>query len=225
MALAIAAMTFTSCGNNAKPAANADADTTVIDSTTAAVAPEDVQTLTNQLGANLKAKDASAIATLLTSAKTKAAEIAKNNPEQAKQYVAQLQAWVKNNAAALKNIVTTSTNSTVGAAVSTAIGAVSQINPDEVVTSIANAAKTDAKAAGEQLLNNVKQGATDAVANSKVGETVEKAKAAKEAIENAPAEAQKKANEKINEATQKASEKANKAVNDAASKALKGIGL
>lgn len=239
MFAAVAALTFTACGNSSKGGAETDSvsDTTAVtDSSAAAVAPEDANALTGQLSKLVEAKDANAVAKLLESAKQKAAEMAKNNPEQAKAYVSALQTWVNNNAAAIKAAVANAGNTTVANAVSTAVGAVSTINPDDVVKSIAASAESDAQAAGSKLLESAKAGAAEAVENSKVGEAAEKAAETKKAIDEAPqkaadavnkkvSEAQEKANKKANEAVNKANKKVNDAVNNATNKALKGLGL
>lgn len=248
MVAAVAALTLASCDNkNAAP--QAGADSTVVDSATvdsevaAVVGSGDVEQLTSQLAQQLDAKDAGAVVSLLSAAREKAAELAKNDPEQAKQYVSQLQEWVKANAAAIKGVVASAGDEAVSNAVSNAIGAVTTINPSDVVNSIAAATEADAKNAGAQLLEKAKEDAANAVKDSKVGEAAEKAadaaekvKSAKEAVENAPAAAKKaaedaankgreKVNKKVNETANKVNEATSKAVNDAAGKALKGLGL
>ena len=107
----------------------------------------------------------------MESAKAKASDMAKNNPEQAKQYVSELQKWVSSNSGTIKTLVASTTDNTVANTVATAIGAVTSINPTDVVNSVANAAKTDAKAIGEKFLQNAKAGAAEAVTNSKAIES------------------------------------------------------
>lgn len=249
MAFALSAMLFASCGNKtAAPNANADStavsDSMAVDSTSqAAVASDDVNELTGHLGQLLQAKDAKGLTALLESAKEKAAALAKTDPEAAKAYVSQLQNWLKGNAATIKTLVSSTGNDAVTNAVNTAIGAVTTINPEDVVNSLASQAKGDAQKAGAQLLEQAKEGVTQAVENSKVGEAaskaadvVNKAKAAKEAIDKAPAEAKQaakeaaqkavdKANKKAEERAEQGRQKAADAVNHAAGKALKGLGL
>ena len=249
MAFVAASLMFASCGNKSE-SANTNADSTEVadsahaDSTkSAAVASDDVEQLAGQLTQQLNAKDANALTALLVSAKEKAAELAKNDPEKAKAYVSYLQNWIKSNASTIKTMVSTAGDDAVTKAVSTAIGAVTTIDPSDVVNSIASAAESDARGAGAQLLENAKEGVANAVKDSKVGEAAtkaadaaEKAKAAKEAVENAPAAAKKAAKDAANKAVEKASKKAeedankankkvNEAVNNAAGKALKGLGL
>ena len=245
LAIAASAMLLAACGNSSKPAASADSTSTSADTTAQTAptaqasdseAPADAKELTSQLAACVAEKNPQKLAALLESAKAKASDMAKNNPEQAKQYVSELQKWVSSNSSTIKTLVASTTDNTVANTVATAIGAVTSINPTDVVNSVANAAKTDAKAIGEKFLQNAKAGAAEAVTNSKVGETVDKAIKTKEAIENAPSElkskgqkevnkAADKANKKINEAAEKANKKVNDAVNTATNKALKGLGL
>ena len=230
LATVVVAMTFASCGNKTQPSANAEADSTEMstDSTkvVAADIPEDVKALTSQLAEKLDANDASGIAATIEGAKAKAVEMAKNNPEKAKEYLTKLQVWLKSNAEGLKKVVANAGNSTISNALNSAVTAVSAASPDALLSGLTNAAE-NVKDAGEAALNNAKEGRENGA---------EKAEDAKEAVKSAQAKVQKNAQEKINEAkdeatkklndaSNKAGKKANKAINDAAKEAAKGLGL
>ena len=100
MAIAVAAMTFTSCCNNCKtnaPKANADSATTEAvagDSAVTAEAPASPDQLIEQLNEKVKAKDDKGVAALLTAAQSKMAELAQKDPKEAQAYVAKLQQWM-----------------------------------------------------------------------------------------------------------------------------------
>ena len=86
MALAVAAMTISSCNNGKTnaPKANADSDTTesvATDSATTAAAPASADQLIEQLNEKVKAKDDKGVAALLTAAQTKMAELAQKDPK------------------------------------------------------------------------------------------------------------------------------------------------
>ncbi|WP_148295554.1 hypothetical protein [Prevotella dentasini] len=230
--IALAAMTLTSCNNGSKTTTS-DADSAMADTAAATSdsnesgnttvlkgAPANIQTLIKTLNERVKAKDGKNVALLLADAQTKLAEMAKNNPEEAKNYITALQTWLKDNAASIQTAVAGAGNSDAANAVAAAMSTITKLNPENVLKSLSGAAAKDAQDAGSQLMENAK--------NSNAGKAIEQAKAMKAAVEDAPgnakakaAEAANKATRKANEAVNKANEKANKAVNDAADKALK----
>ncbi len=217
-AAVIAAFTFSSCGNNAKPAANADSASVSTDSAatdTAATAKE----LVSQLSDKLKSGNADGIATLLTQAQAKIADLAKNNPEQAKEYVSQVQTWILANKDAIKTTLAKVNNSTLTNTVNTALVSVSQIDPSNVVSSLKNSATSAVKDAAESAVNGAAEAKTGVEnAASKASDAVN---TAKEAVKNAPANVK----EKAAEVKDKAVEQTKSAAGDAANKAMKGLGL
>lgn len=241
MTMAVAALTFASCGNKTDANANGDStktDTTAQvanDSTTsiaagdAKAAPATVAALTKEIQAKINAKDTQGLQTLLSNAKAKITELAKTDPAQAKAYVSQLQQYINQHASEIKSIA--GGNATI----TQAVDEVKNLNPEKVVSAIASAATTDAKNIANSAAETAKSTAEQAVTN-KVNEATSAANAAKEAAETKAAnevnkaqnkanEAVNKANKKANDAVNKANKKANDAVNKATNKALKGLGL
>ena len=186
--MAVAAIGFTSCGNKTQQA-EAAADSTAVELTTA---DEEADAAVAMLNSNLESADASKFQKALDEVKAKIADLVKSNPEAAKQYVAKVQSFLKENADKIKSVVGDN------AAVSAAVSAIADVEPEAVVSGLleqVGAAATDAKDA-----------AVDA-ANAQVD-------AAKEAAE-----------QKANEAKDAAKQKANEAIDNAANAAKKKLGL
>jgi hypothetical protein len=186
--MAVAAIGFTSCGNKTQQA-EAAADSTAVEVTTV---DEEADAAVAMLKSNLESADASKFQKALDEVKAKIADLVKSNPEAAKQYVAKVQSFLKENADKIKSVVGDN------AAVSAAVSAIADVEPEAVVSGLleqVGAAATDAKDA-----------AVDA-ANAQVD-------AAKEAAE-----------QKANEAKEAAKQKANEAIDNAANAAKKKLGL
>ena len=200
--VAVAALTLglASCSENAKT-----------DNTDATI---------EELKAQIEAGDSAGVQNALEGAQAKIAELAANDPEAAKTYVAQVQEFVNANKEQILAIV--GEDVAAQTLVSTLVDA-----PAETVINVLTAGQSvvdtaeNLKDSVEQAVNNkaeeVKQGAEDAV---------------KEAVDAQVDAAKKQAASKVNEATQKANEKVNEAaektnkeMKDAANKALKSIGL
>lgn len=228
MVMAVAALTFTSCGNKTNPNANADSaavDTTladslksVLDGGDASAIPATFDGLKSQLAEKLGAKDGEGFTTLLANAKAKIAELVKSNPEQAKQYVSQLQQYITSHANEIQAI--TKGNATIAAAVSE----VKSLDPENVVKSLSSAAANDAANIGADAANNAKNKVEEKV-SEKVNAAAEKVEATKNAVQEKASNAANKAAETVSNAANKASEKTNEAVNKATDKAIKGLGL
>lgn len=235
MMIAAAGLTLASCGN--KTDANASADSTATDSTAAAAdstkndstisaiqagdakaAPATIDALTKEIQAKIASKDTQGLTTLLSNAKAKITELAKTNPELAKQYVSQLQQYVNQHAEEIKSIANGN------ATIVQAVDEVKNLNPEKVVTAIASAATSDAKNIANNAASTVKNTAENAV-NEKVNEATSAAKNAKDAATNKANEEISKGQKKATDAVNKANKKANDAVNKATNKALKGLGL
>ena len=172
MAIAVAAMTFASCGNDAKkPVEATPVDSAALITEEATAAADDA---ISQLSATLESKDASALQTALEAVKAKVAEFIAKNPAIAQEYLAKVQGFLKENADAVKAIV--GSNATIAGLVD-GIAAI----PSESVEKLTGA--TDAlKALGIDATNLVK----DAAANAAEGaaNAVEGAKDAAAAFGN-----------------------------------------
>lgn len=186
--MAVAAIGFTSCGNKTQ---QADAETAAVDSVAIvdSIAQGAAQETIDALTADLEANDASKLQATLEGIKAKIAEIVKNNPEVAKEYVVKVQTFLKENADKVKALVGDN------AAVAAALSAVTDIEPANVVNGLleqvgdaATEAKDAAVDAANQKVEEAKQAAAD-----KANEAKEAAKEkANEAIDNAAASAKSK---------------------------------
>ena len=197
--MAIVAIGFTACGNKTQQAEVAVDSAAIVDSLASAAAQTDI----DAINALLNGGDATKLQEALTAVKEKIATLLKENPEVAKEYVAKVQDYLKENADKVKAIV----GDNVAAA--TALSAVTETAPADIVNGFLNTvgeAATDAKDAAVDAANNAKDAAVDA-ANQKVDE-------AKKAVED-----------KANEAKDAAKQKANEAIDNAAKDVKKGLGL
>ena len=200
VAVAALALGLASCSENAKT--------------------ENTDAVIEELKAQIEAGNSEGVQTALEGAQAKIAELAANDPEAAKTYVAQVQEFINENKEQILAVVgeNVATQTLVNTLVDTPAETV--INVLTAGQSVANTAE-NLKDSVEQAINNkaeeMKQGAEDAV---------------KEAVDAQVDAAKKQAADKVNEATQKANEKVNEAaektnkeMKDAANKALKSIGL
>ncbi len=186
--MAVAAIGFTSCGNKTQ---QADAETAAVDSVAIvdSIAQGAAQETIDALSADLEANDASKLQATLEGIKAKIAEIVKNNPEVAKEYVVKVQTFLKENADKVKALVGDN------AAVAAALSAVTDIEPANVVNGLLEQvgdAATEAKDAAVDAANQKANEAKEA-AEEKANEAKEAAKQkANEAIDNAAASAKSK---------------------------------
>ncbi len=183
MAVAVAAMTLASCGGSTK---QGNATDSVETADSLAAAADGVQALTRQIADKLQAGDAQGVADLLTLAKEQIATLVEENPEQAKEYVSQLQQYIKDNSVAITELA--DGNATVTEALNT----VQELDPETVVNSIADAVKSDA----DNTVNTAKESVEQAV-DDKVNE-------AKESAKTKAADAVNKAADAVNNAASKA---------------------
>ena len=181
---------------------------------------ENTDAVIEELKAQIEAGNSEGVQTALEGAQAKIAELAANDPEAAKTYVAQVQEFINENKEQILAVVgeNVATQTLVNTLVDTPAETV--INVLTAGQSVANTAE-NLKDSVEQTINNkaeeMKQGAEDAV---KEGVDAQVDAAKKQAADKVN-EATQKANEKVNEAA----EKTNKEMKDAANKALKSIGL
>ena len=192
MVMAACAIGFTSCG---KKAQQAPSDEVAADSVAAFDVETAVGEATAQLAEQIEAKDANKLQQVIESIKTKVAEILKQNPEAAKEYVTKVQDFLKENAEQIKSFV--GDNAAAQAAVNALTAA-----PAETIVNGLMQAVDGVQAAGEAA-----------------GE------AAQEAVEDAVENAKQAAENKANEVKDAAKEKANEAVDAAADQAKKALGL
>ena len=197
--MAVAAIVFTaSCGNKTQQAEAVDS-VAIVDSLASAAAQGDIDAISGLLNGG----DATKLQEALAAVKEKIATLIKENPEVAKEYVAKVQSFLKENSDKVKAIVGDN------AAAATALSAITETAPADIVngflTSVGEAA-TDAKDATVDAANNVKDAAVDA---------------ANQAVEDG----KKAVEDKANEAKDAAKQKANDAIDNAAKDVKKGLGL
>lgn len=155
--MAVAAIGFTACGNKAQQGEATDSTAVEVN-----VADEEADAAIAALTSNLVTKDASKFQQALDTVKAKIAELIKTNPEAAKQYVARVQTFLKENADKVKAVVGEN------AAVAAAVSAITDVEPDKVVNGLleqvgdaATEAKDAAVDAANQKVDEAKQAATD----------------------------------------------------------------
>ena len=196
--MAVAAIGFTSCGNKTQQAEAVDS-VAIVDSLASAAAQADI----DAISALLNGGDATKLQEALAAVKEKIATLIKENPEVAKEYVAKVQTFLKDNAEKVKAVVGDN------AAVQTAVSAITETEPADIVngflTSVGDAA------------TEVKDAAVDA-ANQQVD-------AAKQAVEDKANEVKDAADKKVQETKDAAKQKANDAIDNAAKDVKKGLGL
>lgn len=195
--MAVAAISFTSCGNKTQNVPADEVDTVInVDS----LATDAAETSISALAEQIEAKDANKLQEAITAIQAKVAELIKTNPEVAKEYVAKVQEFLKENADKVKEIIGDN------AAAAAALAAVTE---------------TDAESMINGLMEKIDNAATDAAADA-VNETVEEGKAA---VKDAANEVKDAANNAANEAKDAAKAKANEAIDKAADNTKKALGL
>lgn len=173
--MAVAAIGFTSCGNKTQQTEAADGTEVVVNA-------DDAESIIANLKEYVETKDAAKLQEALAAVKEKIAELIKQNPEAAKEYVAKVQAYLKENAESIKALV--GENEAANAAVS----ALTSVEPEAVVNGlleqVGNKAE-ETKDAAVEAAEAAKDAAVDA-AKEKAEETKAAAKEkANEAIDNA----------------------------------------
>ena len=185
--MAVAAIGFTSCGNKTQQGEAVDS-VAIVDSIATGAAQETI----DALSADIETGDVSKLQATLESIKASVAQLLKENPEVAKEYVAKVQTFVGDNAA-----------------VAAAVSAVTEIEPEAVVSGLLEQVGDAA--------TEVKDAAVDA-ANQKVEE-------AKDAANQKVEEAKNAASQKVEDTKNAAKEKTNEAIDNAAASAKKKLGL
>ena len=199
MALAAAAITLSSCGNKT----NVPNESEIVDSTEVALneANTAADEVIAQLTQNIEAKDASALQNALEAVKAKVSEFLTKNPEIAKEYLAKVQNFLKENTDKIKAVVGDN------AAVASLVDCIANI-PSESVDALTGAGDA-LKALGIDL-------------TQQAGDAVE---GAKDAVEGAAADAKESAEKKADELTDEVKKNIGDAVDKASADAKKKLGL
>ena len=196
--MAVAAIAFTSCGNKTQQAEAVDS-VAIVDSLASAAAQADI----DAISALLNGGDATKLQEALAAVKEKIATLIKENPEVAKEYVAKVQTFLKDNADKVKAVVGDN------AAVQTAVSAITETEPADIVNG---------------FLTSVGDAATE-VKDAAVGAANQQVDAAKQAVEDKANEVKDAADKKVQETKDAAKQKANDAIDNAAKDVKKGLGL
>lgn len=199
MALAAAAITLSSCGNKT----NVPNESEIVDSTEVALneANTAADEVIAQLTQNIEAKDASALQNALEAVKAKVSEFLTKNPEIAKEYLAKVQNFLKENTDKIKAVVGDN------AAVASLVDGIANI-PSESVDALTGAGDA-LKALGIDL-------------TQQAGDAVE---GAKDAVEGAATDAKESAEKKADELTDEVKKNIGDAVDKASADAKKKLGL
>lgn len=185
--MAVAAIGLTSCGNKAQQAEAVATDSVAV---ATAAADEAAEATVSELSSQLEAGDVNKFQQALETVKVKVAELIKQNPEIAKQYVAKVQDFLKENADKIKGLV--GDNATVAAAVS----AITDADPANMVNG---------------LLQSVGDAATEAK-DAAVDAANQKAEEAKQAAQDKADEMKDAAKQKASDAVDAAADKTKKAL-------------
>jgi hypothetical protein len=188
--MAAMAIGFASCGNKAQ---QAPADEVVADSTAAFDVETAINEATAQLSEQIEAKDANKLQQVIEAIQAKVAEILKQNPDAAKEYVTKVQDFLKENAEQIKSFVGEN------AAAQAAVNALTATPAETIVNGLMQAVD-GVKAAGEDAADAAQEVVEGAVDN------------AKQAGQDAVDAAKQKANEEIDNAANKAADEAKKAL-------------
>lgn len=219
---ALAAMTFTACGNQTAQGDENDsipADSVVLEEEGVAEATEAATTAITALADQLKVEDTASLTAKIEEIKTYVQNLIQSGKlEAAKVYVEKVQNFISENEEKLSAL------NIDGTPVKDLLSKVTALaDAPELLNDAA-----DAAAAGKEAVESAVEDA-----KSKTNDAVEAAKAkAQEKVDAAKAEAAAKANEAVEsakskayEAGKKAGEDAKKALNDAANEAKKNLGL
>ena len=156
--MAVVAIGFTaSCGNKTQQGEAVDS-VAIIDSLSSEAAQQDIDAISSLF----EAGDANKLQEALAAIKEKIANLVKENPELAKEYVAKVQTFLKDNADKVKTLVGDN------AAAAAALSAVTDIEPASVVSGFlekvgdaATEAKDSAVSAVNEKVDEAKQAAAD----------------------------------------------------------------
>ena len=163
--MAVFAIGFTSCGNKTQAPADEVDSAAIVDSLAEEAANLSISALSEQI----EAGDASKLQAALETVKVKVTELIKTNPEIAKEYVAKVQNFLKENADKVKALVGDN------AAVAAAVSAITDIEPENVVNGFLQSVGDAAEAAKDSVVDAVedaKDAAVDA-AKEKANEAID----------------------------------------------------
>ena len=195
--MAVAAISFTSCGNKTQQSEATDSTEVTIN------AEEEANAVIDNMKSFVAARDADKLAAALNQVKEMVGEFVLNNPEAAMTYVTTVQNYLKENANQIKAVV--NENADAASAVAVFMETEPEVMVSAIVEQVSNQAK-DTKDAAVDAATDVKDAAVDA---------------AKQKVEEVNATAKKQ----VEDTKAAAKQKANEAIDDAAQNVKKGLGL
>lgn len=152
MMMTAAVIGLASCGNKTQQAVPADTDSLAVADST--IAASDVEAAVNQATAQLteqiEAKDANKLQQAIEAVQAKVAEILKENPDAAKEYVSQIQIFLKENADKIKAVAGDN------AAIQAAVNALTAAPADAIINGLSSAvggAQDAAKEKADEAIN------------------------------------------------------------------------
>jgi len=177
--MAACAIGFTACGNKAQQAA--PADEVAAESVEAFDLESAIGEATAQLSEQIEAKDAGQFQQVIENVQAKIAEILKQNPDAAKEYVQKIQDFLKENAEKIKEFA--GDNGAVEAAVNALTAAPAESIVSGLMSTLEGAqdAASDAVDAAQDAVEDAAEAAQDAAkdaANDAVDAAADKAKKA-----------------------------------------------
>lgn len=181
--MAIAAISFTSCGNKTQQAEATDSTEVAIN------AEEEANAVIDNLKAFVAAGDADKLTAALEEVKNMVGEFVLNDPDAAMTYVTTVQNYLKENAEQVKAVVEKNADA------ASAVAVFMETEPEVMVSAIVEKV-SDKTEDAKETVEEAKDEAVDAAK-----QTVEDAKAAaKQNVEDAKAAAKQKANDAVDNA-------------------------
>ena len=206
--MAVAAISFISCGNKTQQAEATDSTEVAIN------AEEEANAVIDNLKAFVAAGNAEQLAAGLEQVKEMVGEFVLNDPDAAMTYVTTVQNYLKENAEQVKAVVENNADA------ASAVAVFMETEPEVMVSAIAETVSNQAEATKDAAAGAAE--ATQNAAAEAVNKTVEDTKAA---VNKKVEDTKAAVNQKAEETKAAAKQKANEAVDNAAKDVKKGLGL
>ncbi len=204
MALAVATISFASCGNKSSEAANDAEQTEITDSTQTA----DADAVISEIEEGLNSNNPATVAAATKAIQTKIQELAANGDEEAvKAYVSKIKEFVDKNSDKIKEIA--KGENTIGDLINMA----KTTDPKTIIQEAGAAINADAN----KVAGDAKEAADAKVSGAK--------EAIKSEVNNQVNDAKQKVNDAVNQKVEETKQKANEKVNDALNKGLNKLGI
>lgn len=218
MAAVSAAITFASCGNSQKQDSDNTDSVVVANSAVEAISTE-IESALKDMAAQLDVKDASKFNEALVQTQEKIQELITTDPEAAKDYLQQMQDYLKANADKIEEVAGTET--------AAATSAITNVSASQLIETVKSQIDSETSTVGSNAISK----AAEAVSTVKNAPTEAK-EAASQAVEQGKSTVESKVQETVESAKQKtddaiesSKQKANDAVNNSVSNVKSKLGL